>query len=227
MLPIWVGMAVWSDVSLLCERSICVSPADPAMKIELFGRPYNRTDRVQWTLEELGVPYTYRKLDVFGLEHRSSEYRELYGLTRLPFVRLDDEVLFESGAIMLVLAEHFRSKVDLLPEPGTAEHGEVLQWLFFANSTLDAADPAMPPQADPAPFAPLVDVLQFLDDRMTDRKYIAASRFTLADIALSNNLKYVHSALANFPRLGRYFDEHTSRPAYRRIVAQPEYKGNL
>ena len=65
------------------------------MRIELFGRPYNRTDRVQWTLEELGVPYKYRKLDVFALEHRSGEFRDLYGLTRLPFVRLDDEVRFE------------------------------------------------------------------------------------------------------------------------------------
>lgn len=197
------------------------------MKVELFGRPYNRTDRVQWTLEELGVPYTYRKLDVFGLEHRSAEYRELYGLTRLPFVRLNGEVLFESGAIMLVLGEHFRSKVDLLPEPGTAEHGEVLQWLFFANSTLDAADPTMPPGAAPAPFAPLSDVLEFLNETLADRTYIAASRFTIADIALSNNLKYVHSALVGFPRVSRYFKEHTTRPAYRRIVDQPEYKGNL
>lgn len=197
------------------------------MEIELFGRPYNRTDRVQWTLEELGVPYTYRKLDVFALEHRSAEYRAIYGLTRLPFVRLDGEVMFESGAIMLALAEHFRDRLDLLPEPGTADYRDVLQWLFFANSTLDAADAAMSPHGDPAPFAPLMDVLDFLDQTLADRVYIAASRFTVADIALSNNLKYVHDALAGFPRVTRYFRRHTSRPAYRRIVAQPEYKGSV
>lgn len=195
------------------------------MKIELYGRPYNRTDRVQWTLEELGVAYEYHKLDVFGLEHRSPEYRNLYGLTRLPFVRLDGEVMFESGAIMLALAEHFRSTVDLLPEADTAEHRDVLQWLFFANSTLDAADAGMPSDAGPAPFAPLVDVLGFLEDRLANRTFIAASRFTIADIALSNNLKYVHDSLTAYRHIPRYFSEHTSRPAYRRIVAQPEYKG--
>ena len=40
------------------------------MDIVLYGRPYNRSDRVQWTLEVLGQPYQYRVLDVFGLEHR-------------------------------------------------------------------------------------------------------------------------------------------------------------
>jgi glutathione S-transferase len=196
------------------------------MRIELFGRPYNRTDRVQWTLEELAVQYEYRKLDVFELEHRGAEFRDLYGLTRLPFVRLDGEVLFESGAIMLALGEHFRSKVDLLPEPDTAEHRDVLQWLFFANSTLDAADASLQSNAEPAPFAPLVDVLNFLEETLAERAFIAASKFTLADIALSNNLKYIDGDFSGYRHIARYFDEQTSRPAYQRIVAQVEYKGN-
>ena len=196
------------------------------MRIELFGRPYNRTDRVQWTLEELAVQYEYRKLDVFELEHRGAEFRDLYGLTRLPFVRLDGEVLFESGAIMLALGEHFRSKVDLLPEPDTAEHRDVLQWLFFANSTLDAADASLQSNAEPAPFAPLVDVLNFLEETLAERTFIAASQFTLADIALSNNLKYIDDDFSGYRHIARYFDEQTSRPAYQRIVAQVEYKGN-
>jgi glutathione S-transferase len=197
------------------------------MKIELFGRPYNRTDRVQWTLEELGLTYEYIKLDVFALEHRSSEYRNLYGLTRLPFVRLNGEVLFESGAIMLSLAEHFRSRKNLLPEPGSAAYREVLQWLFFANSTLDAANQSSPSNSEPAPFAPLIDVLTFLEEMLEERTYIAASAFTIADIALSNNLKYMHDRLSGFPSVLRYFSKQTSRPAYLKIVAQPEYKGSL
>ena len=195
------------------------------MKIELFGRPYNRTDRVQWTLEELGLTYHYRILDVFALEHRNSEFRELYGLTRLPFIRFDDEVLFESGAIMLALGEHFRKKIDLLPKPGSTEYLEVLQWLFFANSTLDAADTSIRPNTKPAPFVPISDVLKFLDKTLEQKTFIAASRFTIADIALSNNLKYVPNDFSEYPNIEHYFSSHTSRPAYRKIVAQVEYKG--
>lgn len=196
------------------------------MKIELYGRPYNRTDRVQWTLEELGLEYIYYKLDVFGLEHRAPRFRELYGLTRLPFVRIDGRVLFESGAIMLVLAGKCRGSVDLLPAAGSEDYGEVLQWLFFANSTLDAADDAMPSNADPAPFAPLVDVLSFLEEALSGRDFIAANRFTIADIALCNNLKYRIIDESKYPNISGYFSLHTARPAYRKIVSQPEYKGN-
>ena len=195
------------------------------MKIELYGRPYNRTDRVQWTLEELGLEYTYHKLDVFGLEHREPRFREIYGLTRLPFVRIDGRVLFESGAIMLVLAEKCRASVDLLPTAGSEDYGQVLQWLFFANSTLDAADDDMTSNAEPAPFAPLVDVLSFLEDAMTGREFIATNRFTIADIALCNNLKYRTFDDSKYPNVSRYFSLHTARPAHRKIVSQPEYKG--
>ena len=196
------------------------------MKIELFGRPYNRTDRVQWTLEEIGIPYDYRVLDVFALEHRSAEFRNLYGLARLPFIRLDGEIIFESGAIMLALAEHFRSTVDLLPTPDGSEHRDVLQWLFFANSTLDAADATLPSNSNPSPFAPIVDVLTFLNDMLAKKTYIAASRFTIADIALSNNLKYVDDDFSSHRHIKRYFKTHTSRAAYQKIVRQSEYRGD-
>ena len=69
-------------------------------------------------------------------------------------------------------------------------------------------------------------MLDFLNETLVERSYIAANRFTIADIALSNNLKYVHDELGDRPHVTRYFTEHTSRPAYRRIVAQPEYKGS-
>jgi len=196
------------------------------MRIELFGRPYNRTDRVQWTLEELGLDYTYHILDVFGLEHRKPAFRDQYGLARLPFIRLDGQVLFESGAIMLVLAEHFRNKVDLIPEKSEPGYAKVLQWLFFANSTLDAAEENTTSNAPPSPFAPLVDVLSFLEAKLKDRDFIAAGRFTISDIALANNLKYVHSHLQSFPGIQRYFQHQTARPSYQKIKNQKEYKAS-
>ena len=130
------------------------------------------------------------------------------------------------GAIMLVLAEHFRTKVDLLAKPGSAGHREILQWLFFANSTLDAADADLQSNAKPSPFAPLVDVLAFLEKSLTNKIYIAAEKFTIADIALSNNLKYVYDHISEFPRVASYFKEQTNRPAYRKLISQTEYKGN-
>jgi len=194
------------------------------MKIVLYGRPYNRTDRVQWTLEELALPYEYRKLDVFGLEHRKPEFRKKYGLARLPFVELDGEVMFESGAIMVFLAQRFDANVDLLLAGDDSAHRQVLQWLFFAISTLESAQEHLESGADPAPFAPQIDTLAFLEDRLKGREYIAAEKFSLADIAVANGLKWLNrQSLANFPNVSAYFVRQTRRAAYKKITAQPEY----
>lgn len=194
------------------------------MEITLYGRPYNRSDRVQWTLEELGLPYTYRVLDVFGLEHRQPEFRERYGLARLPFVDIDGEVIFESGAIMLYLAGRFRDRADLLPDPSDSDYVRVLQWLFFAVSTLESADPARQPGDDPAPSASLGATLAFLEQELSRKTYIAADRFTVADIALANGLKWFGAnALDDYPALAQYFAGHTARPAFVKIASQPQY----
>ena len=194
------------------------------MKITLYGRPYNRTDRVQWMLEELDLTYEYIKLDVFNFEHRQVEYKTRYGLTRLPFVELDGKVMFESGAIMLFLAGHFRDRINLLPEPDEDSYKNVLQWLFFAISTLESSDENLHSNADPAPSAPLVDTLSFLETKVQKHEFIAAERFTIADIALANGLKWFRKdALLSFPAVEKYFSKHTKRPSFQKIIAQSEY----
>lgn len=194
------------------------------MDITLFGRPYNRSDRVQWTLEELGLPYRYRVLDVFGLEHRGEEFRARYGLARLPFVEIDGDVMFESGAIMLFLAGRFRDRADLVPDPADSDYAGVLQWLFFAISTLESSDPGKQPGDDPAPSASREETLDFLEQQIAGRDFVASDRFTIADIALANGLKWFGpEALDRRPELARYFRLHTARPAFQRIAAQPEY----
>lgn len=196
------------------------------MNITLFGRPYNRSDRVQWTLEELALRYRYRVLDVFGLEHRGEEFRARYGLARLPFVEIDGEVMFESGAIMLFLAGRFRDRADLLPDPADSDYPGVLQWLFFAVSTLESSDPEIRPGEGPAPSASRQEALDFLEQQLLGRDFIAADRFTIADIALANGLKWFGpDALDTRPALARYFALHTARPAFRKIAEQPEYAG--
>ena len=193
-------------------------------EIILYGRPYNRSDRVQWTLEELEVPYRYHKLDVFGLEHRSAKIRAMYGLARLPILEVDGDILFESGAIMIFLADSFRSRLNLLPEAGLLDRYVVLQWLFFANSTLDSADASLETNSEPSPFVPLTDALSFLNSHLDGRSYVALNTVTIADLALANHLKYCDlEMVSQFSELSRYYQKLTSRPAYKRILEQAEY----
>ncbi|MFT5358741.1 MAG: glutathione S-transferase [Polyangiales bacterium] len=198
------------------------------MKIKLYGRPFNRTDRVQWTLEELELTYEYRKLDVFAREHRGDEFRSKYGLTRLPFVELDGEVLFESGAIMLHLAETFRERKDLLASVATTARAEIYQWVFFGLSTLEAADAALGVDDEPAPAASLQEVLGFLERHLKGREYFAASRFTLADIAIATGLQWFDRALLRGrPALENYLVRMNARAGRRRVTSQVEHPSEV
>ena len=63
-----------------------------------------------------------------------------------------------------------------------------------------------------------------LDSHLDGRTYVALNTVTIADLALANNLKYCDQEMVRqFSELSRYFDELTSRPAYKRIEEQSEY----
>jgi len=194
------------------------------MTIVLYGRPFNRTDRVQWLFEELHLNYEYRVLEVFELEHRSAEIKRKYPLARLPFVEIDGEVMFESGAIMFYFAETFTENIDLLPRVNEQVYRETLQWLFFAISTLEIADENLESGADPAPSAPLTDTLKFVDQVLESKRYIAGNSFTVADIALANGFKWFdRNLLDDYQNIVRYCADHMSRPAFQKILRQPKY----
>jgi glutathione S-transferase len=142
----------------------------------------------------------------------------------LPFIEIDGAILFESGAIMLYLAERFRDQADLLPTTTSAHYPSVLQWLFFAVSTLEASSEELESGAEPQPFTPAVDTFAFLEKELSHREFIAADRFTIADIALATGLKWFdRKTIAKFPNLKRYFELHTQRAAYLKIAGQPEH----
>ena len=70
----------------------------PPMSLTLYYQPNTRAGRPRWLLEELGVPY---ELD------RSDAYRTLHPLAKVPALRDDDMVMFESVAICIYLADKF------------------------------------------------------------------------------------------------------------------------
>jgi glutathione S-transferase len=129
-------------------------PAD-AMTLRLYGSRRSRAAIVRWYLEEKGIPYTLVELDVQAGEHRQEPFTRINPFAKMPAL-VDDGLtradgtplaLFESGAILLHLAEHYGK--EFLDEPGNDSgaapcRGAVArsltaQWVLYANSTLAAA----------------------------------------------------------------------------------------
>jgi len=96
------------------------------------GRGLARDMRVRWALEEVGRPYDVRLLS-FG-EMKEPAHLELHPFGQIPTYEEGDLALFESGAIILHIAEHHAG---LLPKDVNAR-ARAIAWMFASLSTVEA-----------------------------------------------------------------------------------------
>ena len=87
--------------------------------------------KISIALEELGLPYTLRRLDLMQGEQKSPEYLTLNPNGRIPAIvdsENDNFVVFESGAILVYLAE----KTGRLMPQDVRGRTTTIQWLMSA-----------------------------------------------------------------------------------------------
>ena len=90
------------------------------MALTLYGGPKTRASMPRWYLEEQGIAYELVELDLRGNQHRQPDYLQINPFGKLPAL-VDTSVqsfdgtalkLFESGAILLHLAEHHAGQIN-------------------------------------------------------------------------------------------------------------------
>ena len=191
--------------------------------MKLYFAPRTRSVRPRWLLEELEVPY-----ELVKVEPTKAAYPAFHAAGELP-VLVDGEVtLFESTAICLYLADRFPEK-RLAPTPGSAERASYLQWLLFAEVTLDPlvvehlrnVQSPTGARSEPASKSARLDaLLDAVDARLEGREFLAGEAFTAADVVMASllHLANVLALLDRHPRLVEYVRRHTRRPASVRAV---------
>src|SRR5215217_6316702 len=95
------------------------------------GRGLARDMRVRWALEEVGQPYDVRLVSFKGMKQPA--HRALQPFGQIPTYEEGDLVLFESGAIVLHIAERHAG---LLPDDAQAR-ARAIAWMFAALSTME------------------------------------------------------------------------------------------
>jgi glutathione S-transferase len=202
--------------------------------MKLYFAPRTRASRPRWLLEELGVPYELVRLDLSTQENRAPEFLAVSPLGQLPALVDGDTTLLEPSAICLYLADRYPEK-QLAPPPGSIERGAYYQWLLFAEVTLQPAVTKLHEHAqlpeDQKSSSHVLDalakhrawlnaVLDVIDTQVAERDFLAAARFTVADLVtasilhLANHLKLLEER----PRLVNYVYLHCQRPACGRAV---------
>jgi len=191
--------------------------------MRVYHSPGSRSTRVLWTLEEAGVPYEVTVLTLE--ERRGAEHRRLHPLGRVPVVELDDgQVMFESAAICLHLGDLFPDS-RLVPQAGSAERPQVLQWVLFAMTEVEptqarwmrARRENRDESEDRDRFDELATVLR---SAIGDGPWLLGDSFTVADIILARMLNVVRDELVDvYPELEKYRERAFARDAHVRANA--------
>jgi len=204
--------------------------------IELYTSPTPNGWKASITLEELGIPYEVKPIRLDKLEQKEDGFLAINPNGRIPAIvdrDNDDFAVFESGAIMLYLAEQAGK---LLPSDRNGR-SEVVQWLMFQMGGLGP----MQGQANvffryaPEKIQYAIDRYQretkrlytVLDGRLADRSYLAGD-YSLADIA-NWSWASIHGwagvDIDDLPNLQRWLDDVGQRPAVqagRAVPAPPD-----
>lgn len=190
-----------------------------------FARGFVRDLRVRWALEEAGLPYGTHKLSPGD---NAGAYRDQQPFGQVPAYRDGEVEMFESGAIVLHIAE--RSEALMPRDP--AGRARTLTWMFCALNTMEIAvgnladiDTFNPTagwakERRPAVEAHVRKRLVELALRLGDNAYLDGDRFTAGDLLMTDVLRSVPSSLlAEQPKLVAYVQRCTARPAFQKAMA--------
>ena len=181
--------------------------------------------RVQWALEETGLPYRVHALDQLAGDLQSEAYSKLSPFHQVPVIDDDGFVLSESGAIALYVAEKAGKLI-----PGDVQgRTRVTQWCFAAVATIDTTFNSLDVVGifDPQNHKLEAEVRKLahrwlvdLERRLDDRTWIACDEFTVADIMMAGVLRNVRKTdlLDPFPKTKAYRDRCFARPAWERTL---------
>lgn len=183
-------------------------------------RGYVRDLRVRWAMEEAGLPY---RVEGISFKDRGDDHLAHQPFGQVPWLTDGDTSVFESGAILLYLA----NKSDALMPADPKGRSDVTKWVFAALNSVEMAsvpwsifkfsDDAETPE----------QLQGFLDARLThleavlkDREWLAGE-FSIADILMVDVLRLVDrfDELEDYPACQDYIKRGCERKAFKKAHA--------
>ncbi len=204
--------------------------------IELYGMGSPNVVKIYIALEELGLPYNVHPVDVFAGKQFDADFLKLNPMAKVPVIVDSDGpggkpfTLFESGAILLYLAEKTGK---LLPKQTVAKY-EAIEWMMVQMTTVG---PMFGQFVHFVRFAPPGNeysrtryltqahrVSEVIDKRLTDTPWLGGADYGIADIATYPWARNVPALLgtdaaAKYPNVMRWVGVINERPAVRRALA--------
>lgn len=187
------------------------------------GQGLARDMPVRWALEEAGLPYAVRLLSFDALKKPAHLAHNPFG--QIPACEEGDLILFESGAIVLHIAQ---SRPGLLPQDANAR-ARAIMWMFAALSTIEPpivehsmamlleSGKSWSAERQPMLEQRIRTRLEQLSRRMGEADWLDGA-FSAGDLMMVAVLRRLHGSgiLNDYPALSAYVARGEARPAFQR-----------
>ncbi len=179
--------------------------------LKLYAGARSRASIVHWYLEELNVPYELVILDMAAGEHRQDAYLAINPFGKVPAIVDGDFQLWESGAILIYLAEKYAGITSV-------ETRAILnQWVLFANSTLSTGV-----FMETAREKEMPRLMTTLNNMFEKQPFVMGNEFSVADVAVGSILCYIPLLLkldlSAYPAVTDYMKRMSEREGFKKSI---------
>ncbi len=194
--------------------------------ITLYHASKSRSSRFLFLLEELGVPYTVKRVSVRrgdGSGERDPQNPHPHG--KVPAIEDDGVIVYESSAIALYLTDKF-PEAGLGPAVGDPQRGPYLSWLAYYTGVLEPAFVSKFTKADvprgTAGWVVAEEAVRHVESAVSKSPYLLGDRFSAADILFGTTFALFGGSplMPKSEAVADYAKRVIARPAYARGLAK-------
>ena len=193
--------------------------------IVFYTNPMSRGRIAHWMLEETGVPYEIKLLNLEKGEQKSPEYLAVNPMGKVPAIVHRGVVVTEAPAICAYLADAFPA-AGLSPAVSDPARGTYLRWLFFGASAVEYAliDKASPRAEAVRPgqlgYGTYESTMNALEYAVRPGPWILGSTFSAADVYLGSQIGWglMMKNIEPRPPFLDYVARCNERPAMKRMI---------
>jgi glutathione S-transferase len=209
------------------------------MGLKIYGIGASRAARPLWAALELGIPFEHVPTPYAGGGTRTPEFLAINPNGHIPAL-IDERpegpvTVWESMACTLYIVSQYGTPGNSIAPANAREEAEALRWSFWTVTEIekdaltvlmhrmvmpeDRRKPELAEAAEKALLVPLAVLEQHLQQQLTHgNAYMAANRFTVADLCVASVLSWVRPApnvLAQFPAVDAWLTSCVERPAHK------------
>jgi glutathione S-transferase len=195
------------------------------MSILVYHHPFTRASATVWMLEEVGVPYELKFVDVMAGKHKVPEILALNPMGKLPVLTDGDLVVTESAAIGLYLADRY-APGRLAPALDDPARGTYLRWSLFAPSVIEPGSMAKmggwAAKEGSVGWGSYEAMLTAMEHAISGGDFILGDKFSMADVIFGGTMRYMltFKMLEPRPVFTAYVERLEQRPALQRSIAR-------